>query len=536
MRDSTPPVRDTTLLQAGDVLGRYELLLPIARGGMGQVWAARLHGTRGFQKLVAVKTILPTDDDPGKLESMLFEEAALASLIRHPNVVETLDLGERDDGLMYLAMEWVAGESLDTILRTAASSGGVPLPLVVHFISQALLGLEAAHEARDAKGEKLGLVHRDISPQNLLVTYAGVVKLIDFGVAKTTQQVSQPTEEGVVKGKFAYMAPEQLRSEPLDARADLFAMGIVLYRAATGTHPFHANNMAATIHAILTHEPSKPSEIARHCPQDLDAVIMRALAKDRDARFASAHEMMIALERTVDVTARGQAERASEAFMRRLFERRMADRDRSLKAALAAADRGWGGKSSEPGLRLPRSQPTMRAVSYEARLEEGPEVAAPSAPVAHAAVAPSRRRGRGMWVALPLVAVTGGVLALVSVHHGRRAGRVSVSAVLAAPAPSILAPAPRLTGDAPRVREPASEGPAPGGSAPDGGAAAAPVAAAAGGAPVVAGHAAGPKKHEVVVKAAEVSSSAAPVRPPAPEVSPRAGEPAPEADPLSRRK
>ncbi len=527
MQDSTPPARDTTVLQSGDVLGRYELLLPIARGGMGQVWAARLRGTRGFQKLVAVKTILPTDDDPGKLESMLFEEASIASLIRHPNVVETLDLGERDDGLMYLAMEWVAGESLDAILRTAASSGGVPLPLVVHFVSQALLGLQAAHDACNAKGEKLGIVHRDISPQNLLVTYSGVVKLIDFGVAKATQQISQPTQQGVVKGKFAYMAPEQLRSEPLDARADLFAMGIVLYRAATGVHPFHSNNMAATIHGILTHEPRKPSEVAPHCPPALDDVVMRALAKDKEARFASAHEMMVALERIVAGTPRAQAERSSEAFMRRLFERRMHDRDRSLRSALAAADRGWGARTSEPGLRLPRSQPTMRAVSIEAggARDEG----SGSAQVEAAAPAPGPRRRQGLFVLLPLVAGAIGVAVLASALHGHRVPRVSAS--LVAPAPAMLVP-PSATGVAPRVREPQEDAPAVSGG--DAGVPMAPGASVAG--PPTPPRVAGAKRHEIAVRAPE-PANAAPARP-VPEASPRPAMPeAPtEADPLSRRK
>jgi serine/threonine-protein kinase len=358
---------------------------------MGQVWAARLHGTRGFQKLVAVKTILPSNEDRGDLESMLFDEASLASLVRHPNVVEVLDLGEREDGLMYLAMEWVAGESLEAVQRGAAAIGGVPLPLAIHFVAQGLKGLHAAHETRNAKGERLGIVHRDVSPQNLLVGYAGAVKLIDFGIAKATQQpISQHTSEGVVKGKFAYMAPEQLRSEPLDARADVFGMGIVLYRLATGVHPFHSDNLAATIHKILMEEPRRPSELSRHCPKAFDDVVARALAKDKSARFSSAQEMLNDLERAVPLPPRGQLEKDAEAFMRRLFEPRMLERSTALQTALRSADAAAGTPISEPNLRFPRSQPTMRAVSIETSAAPGD-----SAVIVASAAPPLRSRSPG---------------------------------------------------------------------------------------------------------------------------------------------
>jgi serine/threonine-protein kinase len=461
------PVGDASLLRPGDVLGRYELLMPVARGGMGQVWAARLHGTRGFQKVVAVKTILPTTEDRGDLESMLFEEASLASLVRHPHVVEVLDLGERDDGLMYLAMEWVAGESLEAVQRAAAPLGGIPLPLVIHFVAQGLKGLHAAHEACNAKGERLGIVHRDVSPQNLLVSYAGAVKLIDFGIAKATQQqVSQKTSEGVVKGKFAYMAPEQLRSEPLDARADLFGMGIVLYRAATGVHPFHADNLAATIHKILTEDPQRPSVISPHCPKALDDVVARALAKDRSARFASAHEMLQALERTLPARPRGQSEKDSEAFMRRLFEPRMVERTTALQVALRNADAGAGVSPSDPGLRFPRSQPTMRAVSIETAIapkpSENPASAAPG-DGASALRRRSPRRLRAVTVPLALVALL--ALGAAAIHRpyvssARGAGVAPASPRLELPAhapptlsppsdvpPASAAPIPRSTGD-----------------------------------------------------------------------------------------
>jgi serine/threonine-protein kinase len=332
---------------------------------MGQVWAARLHGTRGFQKLVAVKTILPSTEDAGHLEAMLFEEASLAALIKHPNVVETLDLGEREDGTMYLVMEWVSGEPLDHILRVAQPVGGVPPLMIVHFVMQALCGLRAVHEASNPHGEQLGIVHRDVSPQNLLVTYDGVVKLIDFGIAKATQQLSLPTEEGLIKGKFAYMSPEQLRSELLDARADLFGAGVILYAATTGVHPFQGANLGATMRNILMSEPQKPSVLVPGYPRALEEVVLKALSKDRGRRFMSAEEMTHALEQAVPEVRLCGIEKQCGTFLRQLFADRIAERTRALQAAMKAADEAAGAKSGDLGLRFPRSQSTMRAVSRE---------------------------------------------------------------------------------------------------------------------------------------------------------------------------
>jgi len=228
-------------LKAGQILGRYELLMPIAKGGMAHVWAARLRGTRGFQKLVAMKTILAGEMDNTALEQMFLEEASLASQIHHPNVVETLELGEQE-GTLYLAMEWAEGETLNAILRQASERSLIPLPIAMNLVGQACKGLHAAHELADENGKPLGLVHRDISPHNILVTYSGNVKILDFGIAKAMNKNSGLTEAGQIKGKCAYMAPEQMRRQTVDRRADIFSMGIVLYQLTTGRHPFRGDD------------------------------------------------------------------------------------------------------------------------------------------------------------------------------------------------------------------------------------------------------------------------------------------------------
>jgi len=249
-------------LSSGSALGRYELLLPIAKGGMAEVWAARLHGTRGFQKVVAIKTILPGAIDDARMEEMFLVEAELASKIHHPNVVGTIDLGEHE-GVLYLVMEWVDGESLNVLMTKAASQGGVPLAIGVNLIGQACQGLFAAHNLRDDEGALLGVVHRDVSPHNLLVTFTGTAKVVDFGIAKATSLASS-TEVGEVKGKFAYMAPEQIRAQPVDARTDLFALGILLYQITTGRHPFRGENPGETLQNICAERGRLHR--ARFCP------------------------------------------------------------------------------------------------------------------------------------------------------------------------------------------------------------------------------------------------------------------------------
>ena len=331
---------------------------------MGQVWAARLHGTRGFQKLVAVKTLLPTEGTDKQLEKMLLSEAALASRIKHPNVVEGLDLGEQD-GTLYFVMEWVSGEALDYVLKGSVASGGLPLPILVQIAAQACSGLQAAHDAHDERGTPLGLVHRDVSPQNLLVAYNGTVKLADFGVAKATQQMSQGSVTGEVKGKFAYMSPEQVRGARLDGRSDIFAMGVVLYRMLTRKHPFKGLTPAETLGRILSNQPPpRPSTIVPSLPPKLDAVVMRALATDRSQRFGTALEMRLALESALPKTTPPCNERDLEALMVKLFGERLSDRTRALTSAAALVD-AKGGLAMPPrmsGPSLPRSQSTMRAV------------------------------------------------------------------------------------------------------------------------------------------------------------------------------
>ncbi|HEX6275460.1 MAG TPA: protein kinase [Polyangiaceae bacterium] len=328
---------DTQSAIAGRTLGRYQLLATVARGGMGQVWLGRLQGARGFHKLVAVKTLLPAADQTGRFERMLLEEARIASLIHHANVVHTLELGE-DDGTLYLVMEWVDGEPLTHVLTKAKERGGLPRDIASNLIDQTLRGLHAAHELCDPSGASLGVVHRDVSPHNVLVTYTGTAKLLDFGIAKATKQKSTATVTGEVKGKFAYMAPEQVLGTTIDRRTDLFAIGIMLYTLTVGRHPFKHHNDAGVLNAITNDVPApRPSTFVADYPPALEAVVMKALEKDIERRFATAEEMRLALELAVPAAA-ASGDAAVGKFIGELLGESATARREAVRRTLLRAD------------------------------------------------------------------------------------------------------------------------------------------------------------------------------------------------------
>ncbi len=322
----------------GHELGRYELLMPIASGGMAMVWAARLKGTRGFQKIVAVKTMLPKLSDDSEFERMFLDEASLASRIRHPHVAEIMDLGEQD-GVLYLVMEWIDGLPLNQVMKKARKAGGIPLPLAVRIVMQACAGLHAAHELRDQKGELVGLVHRDVSPQNIMLGYDGIAKVVDFGIAKATALGGGQTAAGQVKGKIAYMAPEQIKGDSLDRRADLFAMGIILYALTTGKHPFRKESEAATIYNIIDKAPATPPRrIVPGYPAALERVVLQALAKDPAKRYPTANEFLRALDQALPPSMRASTDEDVCAFLGGLFRERRDEHREALNKALEGAD------------------------------------------------------------------------------------------------------------------------------------------------------------------------------------------------------
>ncbi|HVY25486.1 MAG TPA: serine/threonine-protein kinase [Polyangiaceae bacterium] len=391
----------SSILHAGSVLGRYELLLPIAKGGMAQVWAARLRGSRGFQKLVAIKTILPDVLDNTRMERMFLEEAQLASQIHHPNVVSTLELGEQD-GTLYLVMDWVDGEPLNQVMNKATEQGGLPLPIAVNLIGQACQGLYAAHDLRDDNGALLGVVHRDVSPQNLLISFSGTAKLVDFGIAKATARSSGLTEAGELKGKFAFMAPEQVRGHALDCRTDLFALGILLYAITTGKHPFRGSHPGETVQNICSEKPpTPPSALVDDYPVGLEAVVLRALAKAPADRFANANEMLAALEEAMPGPLEASFEVEVASYLRNLFGARATERRTAIRVAQEQIDRQRQDTSASSG--------TLRAISLDRKESEisglePPPATSLTTPSSPAPLLPQKSR-RPLWGAAAVVGV-----------------------------------------------------------------------------------------------------------------------------------
>ncbi|KFE68565.1 serine/threonine-protein kinase [Hyalangium minutum] len=266
-------------------LGKYQLIRKLATGGMAEVFLAKAAGPMGFEKTLVVKRILPhLAEDPAFVE-MFLSEAKLAAQLNHPHIVQIFDFGEAD-GEYFLAMEYIDGPNLRVLLKRAQTAGlELPPAVCARLIASACEGLAFAHDFADPEtGEPIGLIHRDISPDNILVSRQGAVKVVDFGIAKSASQ-GHKTQSGVIKGKLAYMPPEQIRAKALDRRVDVYALGVVLYELVTGCKPFESETDASTMQAILF-EPMVPA--AQHRPdlsEPLLRILDRALAKDREQRY-----------------------------------------------------------------------------------------------------------------------------------------------------------------------------------------------------------------------------------------------------------
>ncbi|HEY0713743.1 MAG TPA: serine/threonine-protein kinase, partial [Polyangia bacterium] len=272
----------------------YRLRGVLGQGGMGRLYVAEQTGIEGFSKIVALKQILPHLADSPQFRQMFLNEARIAARLEHPNIVVTYEFGEVE-GVYFMAMEFLIGEDLAAILARSREIGPVPIQIAAMVAHQALTGLHYAHEIRDNNGQPAGLVHRDVNPSNILITYHGTVKLLDFGVVKNPTTAG--TSPGTFKGKYGYCAPEQIRGEPVDRRTDVFCVGIVLWECLTGQRLFKGNNDAAAIDAVRSQTIVPPSSMRPEVPKELDEITMRALSRDRNKRFGSAHEMAEAIDR-----------------------------------------------------------------------------------------------------------------------------------------------------------------------------------------------------------------------------------------------
>ncbi len=276
---------------------RYVLGHRIARGGMAEIFRARQLGAEGFDKEVVVKRILPElSADPSFID-MFIDEARLGAMLDHPHIVDVLDF-DRADGAWFMVMEYVDGQDLKDLIDAAVEQTGygVPAMRVVELGMQMADALDYAHNATDRSGQRLGLVHRDVSPRNIMVTRDGRGKLMDFGIAKAAERVTR-TQVGIVKGKCAYMSPEQIHGKELDGRSDIFSLGVCLWEALTGCPAFAGENPIETVQQVLARDPLAPSRVNPAVPESLDAIILKAICKERDGRYASAEAFQHALSR-----------------------------------------------------------------------------------------------------------------------------------------------------------------------------------------------------------------------------------------------
>jgi serine/threonine-protein kinase len=311
-------------------LGRYLLRYRIASGGMGSVYLAQLSGGAGFHKWVAIKTIHAHIAEDPHFVKMFLNEARLMARLDHPNLCQVFDFGNAG-GTYYLAMEYLHGESLSSLQQRAwKRAGGLSPALCARVIADAARGLHHAHELRTEDGKPAGVVHRDVSPQNIFVLYSGIAKVVDFGIARAEDLDRERTRAGEMKGKIAYMAPEQIRMQPVDRRADIFALGVVLWEASVGARLFKRDQEWMTAKAILEEEIPRPSARRADFPSELEQIVMRALERDPAARYPTALEMARDLERFLAKSSEPcTAEDVSEQI-RALFADRIARRESLL--------------------------------------------------------------------------------------------------------------------------------------------------------------------------------------------------------------
>ncbi len=292
-----PPEPVATVSASGpDRFGQYEILERIASGGMAELYRARRSGVEGFQKIVAIKKILPHLADNDEFITMFADEAKLAAQLNHPNIVHIFDLGKIEAGGYFIAMEYVDGRDLKAILQSAREVGTpLPAPLAVSIASKVASALDYAHRRRDAEGRDLSLVHRDVSPQNILISYEGDIKLCDFGIAKAARKASQ-TQSGALKGKVQYMSPEQAWGKPLDRRSDIFSLGAVLFEMLTEQKLFRGDSDLTVLEKVRAAQVVAPSSVNPEVPKNLDAIVLKALAREPEERYTNAADMLRDLE------------------------------------------------------------------------------------------------------------------------------------------------------------------------------------------------------------------------------------------------
>ncbi|GAB4195930.1 MAG: hypothetical protein OHK0013_02620 [Sandaracinaceae bacterium] len=475
-KSATTPRVSANQLPAICTFGRFEILGRIAFGGMAEIFLGRETSAVGATRMLAIKRILPhVADDPAFVE-MFLDEARLAIQLNHPHICHIYEFGQLEDSY-FIAMEWIHGAALGKIIRRARARGGLPPEIVARIIAQVAEALHYAHRARDANGQPLGIVHRDVSPQNIMISYEGQVKLLDFGIAKAQSHTTK-TQAGVVKGKFSYMSPQQCMGKPIDARADVFALGVVLYEALVGESLYHRPTEYETMRAVIEEPVPSIRDKKPKLPIELDAIVQKALQKDPQDRFKTAAEMQAALEEWLAGTGRVVTTAKIGELMEKLFEEQIAagplvdstpfgSSFQRRKGAEGTTDPG----ASNPSGKSATSRSGVVPVPGELPSQSSAAAAALPAPAPVVEAAPVRQSAASRWMpaAIGLVALllAGGIGAFVLTRDEPPPPATSAAptpATPAAPATPDPPPAP------PSVPEPvvAPEPPAPAASSTEG--------------------------------------------------------------------
>lgn len=310
--------------------GKYQLLDRIAVGGMAELFRAKLTGAQGFEKLIAIKKILPNLSTEENLVTSFIDEAKLAALLHHENIIQIYDFGSMDDQY-FIAMEYLFGKDLRTITRTARKKDmALGIENILYIISCICAGLDYSHNLRDLQGKPLNIIHRDINPQNILITYDGQLKIIDFGIAKAASHNNQ-TRENLIKGKLAYMSPEQANGQQIDHRSDIFSTGIILYELLAVRRMFTGETMHV-LSLVREAQYDPPDEVMPDLPTKLNSILSKALAKDPDDRYQSAGEMLADIEDFMLEISLHPSSRSFAGYMKELFEEEYAEEELALWA------------------------------------------------------------------------------------------------------------------------------------------------------------------------------------------------------------
>ncbi len=443
-------------LRPGHRIDRYELVVPIADGGMGSVWLARMKRTPDFERFFALKTVLPHYAKDAGFRKMFLDETRIAAAISHANVASIIDVGE-ESGRLYMVMEWVDGDSLHMLTTTVETAGShVPPSIGLRVVADACSGLHAVHEARDRSGTLLEIVHRDVSPHNILISTQGQAKLIDFGVARARDRLADTTSEGSLKGKVRYMSPEYAEGVKIDRRSDIWGIGAVLYRLIEGRSPIDAENNFAVLKLLL--DRTAPTPMSDNVPAPLEAVIMKCLKVDPAERFATAEQVQRALERAIVETSLSATTADVAEYMTTQLGHLATRRRTTIEATLAHLEKApfglldetpapLSGRTGQPGQTPPSNAARTASTVDGAIVVTGLTAAAVTEATVLLADSPRGiryRRMLGVRRAMQGVAAAGAVLAVAAYAMRYTARGDAPRQPSVQPAPPTVTPGPTV--------------------------------------------------------------------------------------------